>query len=266
MESESQKIIDAKFFALPFKELVEKYPDLNAFLISVDPPKFNLGDPFVLSRINSILFKEVLDLEIRVPEDFLIPSVGVRYAFCDHVVSQLKSNEAIIEIGTGASASMSLILAKKYNKNIIATEINPLAFDYARINAEANGVDEQIKFELSEGEIISRLIPPGRYSALICNPPIYEDDLTRLAKIKGWRGVKDELMGGGQDGLEFTKQLVQEVFSTEGVDIDFISLLMFNKTQLEAIISQLPEEMKYQITQINAGTRERFILMIQKQH
>ena len=264
MEIDPQKTIDAKYFSLPFKELVEKYPELNAFLISAIPPKFNLGDPFILSRINTILFKEVLDLEIRLPEDYLIPSVGVRHAFCDYVVSQLNSNETIIEIGTGASASMSLILAKKYNKSVIATEINPLALDFARINAEMNGVDEQINFKLSGGEIISELIFPGKYSALICNPPVYEEDLTRLAKTKGWRGVKDELMGGGKDGLEFTKQLINESFETEGVDIDFIALLMFNKTQIEAIVSQLSKEKQFQVIQINAGTRKRFILLINK--
>jgi methylase of polypeptide subunit release factors len=262
MEIEPHNFIDAKYFSLPFKELVEKYPDLNAFLISVDPPKFNLGDPFVLSRINTILFKEVLDLEIRVPKDFLIPSVGVRHAFCDHVVSLLESNETIIEIGTGASASMSLIFAKKYGKRVIATEINALALDFARINAEMNGVDEQIKFVLSKGEIISGIIPPGNYSALICNPPVYEDDLTRLEKIKGWRGVKDELMGGGEDGLGFTKQLIHESLKTEGVNIKFVALLMFNKTQIESILSHLPEESRFEITQIDAGTRKRFILLI----
>lgn len=265
MEIEPRKFIEAKYFSLPFKELVEKYPDLNAFLISVDPPKFNLGDPFILSRINTILFKEVLDLEIKVPEDYLIPSVGVRHAFCDYVVSQLNSNEPILEIGTGASASMSLILAKKYDRSVIATEINPLALDFARINAEMNGLDERIKFKLSKGEIISELIPPGKYSALICNPPVYEEDLTRLAKIKGWRGVKDELMGGGKDGMDFTKQLIQESFETEGVDIDFIALLMFNETQINAILSQFPKDRRFHVAQINAGTRKRFILLINKQ-
>ncbi|NPD90110.1 MAG: RlmF-related methyltransferase [Asgard group archaeon] len=264
MEIEPKKFIDAKYFSLPFKELVEKYPDLNAFLISTNPHKFNLGNSFVLSRINTVLFKEVLDLEIRVPEDYLIPSTGVRYAFCDYVVSQLKSNKTILEIGTGASASMSLILAKKYNKNVIATEINPLALDFAKINAEMNDLDEQIKFKLSNGEIISELIPQGKYSALICNPPVYEDDITRLAKKKGWRGVKDELMGGGKDGLEFTKQLIHESFETEGVEIDFIALLMFNKTQINAILSQFPKDKRFRLVQINAGTRKRFILLIDR--
>ncbi|MHA1954996.1 MAG: hypothetical protein ACW96U_13735, partial [Candidatus Heimdallarchaeaceae archaeon] len=113
-------------------------------------------------------------------------------------------------------------------------------------------------------EIISELIPNGKYSALICNPPVYEEDLTRLEKIKGWRGVKDELMGGGKDGLEFTKQLIQESFETEGVDIDFIALLMFNETQINALLSQFPKDRSHQITQINAGTRKRFILLIDK--
>jgi 23S rRNA A1618 N6-methylase RlmF len=264
MDIEPKKIIEAKYFTLPFKDLVERYPDLNAFLTSVDPPKFNLGDPFVLSRINTILFREILDLEIRVPEDFLIPSVGVRHAFCDYVVSQLKSDKVILEVGTGASASMSLILAKKYGKNIIATEINPLAFDFAKMNAEMNNLDEQIKFEMSKGEIISELIPQGHYSALICNPPIYEEDLTRLDKLKGWRGIKDELMGGGKDGLLFTNQLIKESFETEGVEIDFIALLMFNLAQIKLLLSSLPKECKYEVVQINSGTRKRFIFLIEK--
>lgn len=264
MEIEPQKVIDAKNFSLPFKELVDKYPDLNAFLISVDPPKFNLSDPFILSRINTILFKEILHLEIRVPEDYLIPSLGIRHAFCDYIVSQLKTDKTIVEIGTGASGSMSLILAKKYNCNIIATEINSLALNFARMNAETNNLSQKIKFKFSKGEVVSNIIPPGQYSTLICNPPVYEEDLTRLNKLKGWRGVKDELMGGGKDGLVFTKQLIRESFETEGVEIDFIALLIFNETQIKSILSDLPEEYRHDIVQINAGTRKRYILMISK--
>ena len=143
MELKPTYILEAKYFSLPFSSLVEEYPILNAFLISVDPPKFDLGDPRVLSLLNKYLFKEVVDLDINVPEDFLIPSLGIRHAYSDFIANRIKSNKPIIEIGTGASAAIAMILAKKYDKQVLATEINSTSFEMANANIVTNNLEDK---------------------------------------------------------------------------------------------------------------------------
>ena len=107
------KEVDAKHYTIPFKELIENHPVLNSLLISVSPPKFNLGDPLTLSQVNKCLYKEMLNLEISVPDNYLIPSLGIRYAYCDVINSLIQTNKPVIEVGTGASAAIAMILAKK---------------------------------------------------------------------------------------------------------------------------------------------------------
>ena len=110
------KEYEAKYFTLPFSKLVEKYPDLNSFLISENPPKFDLGNPKVLSILNKYLFKEVLQIDLDVPEGHLIPALGIRHVYCEIVNSLPQPQDPLIEIGTGASAALAMILAKKYKK------------------------------------------------------------------------------------------------------------------------------------------------------
>jgi len=262
MELEPSHILEAKYYSLPFSSLVEKYPILNAFLISVDPPKFDLGNPKVLSMINKYLFKEVVDLDIRVPEDFLIPSLGIRHAYCDFIADRIKSNKPIIEIGTGSSAAIALILAKKYNKQVVATEINTSSIEMAISNIITNRLENKINIITSKGEIITNLISPGNYSALVSYPPFYDADLTKLEKKRGWKGKQSELFGGKKDGLAFAKQLLHESFQDTYIDIELVSLMMMNLEQIKELFAIIPSDMKTEIIQINAGTRRRFILLV----
>ena len=262
MELKPTYILEAKYFSLPFSSLVEEYPILNAFLISVDPPKFDLGDPRVLSLLNKYLFKEVVDLDINVPEDFLIPSLGIRHAYSDFIASRMKSNKPIIEIGTGASAAIAMILAKKYNKQVVATEIDPSSIEMAIANIKVNHLENKIEIIKSEGEIIKNLIPPGEYSSLVSFPPFYDTDLTKLEKKRGWKGTPSELFGGVKDGLVFARKLLEESFQSEGIEIDVISMMLMNKEQIKELVDIVPLDRKSEIIQINAGTRKRYILVI----
>ncbi len=235
VKQEPAEIIEAKYFTLPFSLLLEKYPLLNSLLISVDPPKFDLGDPYVLSLLNKYLYKEVVGLDISIPQNHLIPSLGIRYAYCEYMNSLLKSNYHLIEIGTGASAAISMILAKLYKRNVFATEIDKESYQSAKTNIENNQLQNSVKMIQSKGEIIQDLIPDGRYSGLLCFPPIYRDDLTILSKKRGWKGTEFELIGGGKKGMDFSLKLLDEALEHRNVKIDILSLMILNKNQLSLI-------------------------------
>ncbi len=262
MVLEIEREIDAKYFTIPFDELVEENPELAIFLTSIKPAKFDLGNTDVLSKVNKCLFKSVLGLNISVPEKYLIPTLGIRYAYCDTIVSYVNSNLPFIEIGTGASAAIALILSKKYQKEVIATELNELSFSAAKKNVVANQLESFVSLLKSEGEIIENLIPEGKYASLLCYPPHYEQDLTRLEKKRGWKGTYDELIGGGEDGMNFTKNLIGEVFNSKKVQFETISVMLNNRNQIEKVLSLLPEKVENKILQLNAGTRKRFILLL----
>ncbi len=253
--------IDAKYFTIPFDELVEKNPELAIYALSVNPAKFDLGKPEVLSKINQCLFKTVLGLDLTVPKEYLIPTLGIRYAYCNAVVLRIKSPYPCLEIGTGASAAISMILAKKYQKQVIATEVNAKSFISAQNNIEKNDLVSNIKLLRSEGELVKDLIPKGKYSALFCYPPLYEKDLTRLEKKRGWKGTYDELIGGGKDGMNFINKLIEELLSPSGIVIELATLLLSSKKLLLKTMELLPKSAKTEAIQLNAGTRKRFILI-----
>ena len=258
-----KEIFEAKYFTLPFKTLLEKYPDLNMFLISENPPKFDLGDPKVLSLLNKYLFKEVLELDLDVPEGYLIPALGIRHVYCEIVNSLPQPQDPLIEIGTGASAALAMILAKKYNKKVIATEINETSINSASKNIEANSLSEYITILQSRGEIVENLLPEGNYSTLLCFPPIYDSDQTKLWKKRGWKGVESEMIGGPSDGMDFTFKLLDEALNSEKVKIQNITVMLMNEEQIRQISARFKNKLKSKIFQINAGTRKRFVLWIQ---
>jgi len=263
MKFENRSIIEAKHYGKKFADLLENFPELNAFLISVNPPKFDLGDPKVLSLLNQYLYKDIFKLEVSVPEGFLIPALGIRHVYCDIIDSITDSEDSLIEIGTGASAVLAMILAKKYKRKVLATEINETSIKSAYKNIEDNNLSEFISILQSRGEILNDLLPEGNYSSLLCYPPIYDNDQTKLRKKRGWKGVESEMFGGITNGMDFTFKLLEEALSSEKVKIKNITVMLMNEEQIRQISVKFQNRLKSKIFQINAGTRKRYVLWIQ---
>ena len=91
-----EEVIEAKYFTIPFDKLVQKNPNLAIYAISINPVRFDLGNPEVLSKINQSLYETVLDIKIKVPENYLIPTLGIRYAYCEAIISRVFSSLPII--------------------------------------------------------------------------------------------------------------------------------------------------------------------------
>jgi len=142
MLKEPLKTVEDKYLGMKFEKLVPKYLELAKYLISRNPPKFDLGDPETLSELNKCLFKELANLVIKLPKGHLIPSYSLRMAYVK-TINELLTNKninssyPIIEIGTGASAAIAMLLAK-YNKKVLATEINEISFQLAQKNVMKN--------------------------------------------------------------------------------------------------------------------------------
>jgi len=116
------------------------------------------------------------------------------YLFVNHI-PKLKGN--ILEIGCGTGI-IGISLALKGNK-VTAVDINPLAVEATKSNANSNNVD----LEILEGDMFSSV--KGRiFDAIVCNPPYlpnsedeYDDSHLALA------------VEGGPTGSEFTMSLLE---------------------------------------------------------
>ncbi len=256
--------IDSKLYGKKFSDLYKDHLTLEQYLISKDPFKFDLGDPRTLSEINRYLFKDLVGLDITISSDYLIPSASIRIVYAELLMKLINSDNKLVEIGTGATSALAMILAKKYQREIIATEINSSSFKQAKNNISKNNLDKYIILKKSEGQVIESIIPSGKYAGLVCYPPIYPDDPTKLWKIKGWKGKKSELIGGGKDGLDFTRRLIREALNTKGIHFDVITILLMNKKQIDKMINEFPN-LSIEYFVIKAGTRKRFGLVIQKE-
>lgn len=86
------------------------------------------------------------------------------FLVADHL--EVKCGERVLELGTGCG--ILAILAAKAGAEVVATDINPVALECARVNAVENGVFGRIDFRCGD------LFDPVRgelFDTIIFNPP-----------------------------------------------------------------------------------------------
>jgi len=116
---------------------------------------------------------------------------------------------SVLEIGTGSGA-IAIALAKEV-KNIflVATDISRDALVLAKENAEAAGVQHQIKFV--NGDLFDPLCPSKErkpFDLILSNPPyIVRPEIGSLAKeVRDYEPTI--ALDGGEDGLEFYRRII----------------------------------------------------------
>ncbi len=123
--------------------------------------------------------------------------------FFSHQIS-VSSGERVLDMGTGSG--VLAIVAAKAGADVVASDINPKALEYAYENAVLNGVEDQISFVLSNGfEDID-----GKFDTILFNPPFNPVPPDVEAKISS---------AGGALGVDVFKLVVQQAsdyLETEG--------------------------------------------------
>jgi methylase of polypeptide subunit release factors len=257
---------------------IKKHPNLIPFLKSTDPPRIDNYNREGLLLYNEYIAKDIYDLDINLePTKAIIPTPVLRYHFINQVLhyhnypagkeglSAINTESPeILELGTGASAIIALLAAKKFKAKVMATEVDPLYLEYARKNIERNNLQNQIKLVNSHGNYIENAIPKNmKFDFILSNPPYY--DSIRSPKVL-WGGAKHELVGNGEKGEVFILKMIEEGWNytkTPGM-IAFI-LPKTRQNTLIAVESYLNEHnFDYDIIGIQAGNRLRFVFRIYK--
>ena len=225
--------------------------------------QLDFGDSKALNYYNKAVAKVLSDLDIQVPDNHLIPAVCLRYAYAKILVDNfLKSGDKIIEIGTGASAIISQILAKSFLIECVATEINHDSFESAKNNIQNNHLTHLIQLLKSSGQILHDLVEDTHYQAILTYPPTYSEnvqDMNKLNKQRGFKGVKSEMIGGGDTGFEFTQQYLEEACK---YSIEYVTVLCLFKNHVAPSIQILEKhERSVEVIELIAGTRKRYLVI-----
>ncbi|MFT5487495.1 MAG: ribosomal protein L11 methyltransferase [Paracoccaceae bacterium] len=73
-----------------------------------------------------------------------------------------------IDIGTG-SGLLAIAVAKRFDVDVMASDIDPIAIDVARENAVINGVEDRISFAVSDGLDDARIMASAPYDLILAN-------------------------------------------------------------------------------------------------
>lgn len=230
-----------------------------------DKGRIDLGDPQALSEYNKAVAKTIANVDIELPDGFLIPTVCLRQAYLVILIDEiLQPGSTILEIGTGASAILSLLAASIHQLEVVATEINELSYKSALTNIRNNNLEDKITLLKSEGGIIDGVVDKSdKYDALICYPPTYPDKDSSTYDDKGtdlgFRGTKSEMIGGGKTGFAFIHQMISEAMSFE---IVYITVLLIFEEHVNPTVTLLNTN-NFQTKEITllAGTRKRYLVI-----
>lgn len=148
--------------------------------------------------------QEFLDFELETEPGVLIPRLDtevVAVAACD--LFKEHKGDSVLEIGCGTGA-LSIALAKKCKAKVTAVDINPLACELTKKNAEKNGV----KVDVLCGDMYEP-VKRKKYHMIISNPPyIKSDEIPFLMpEVKDFEPI--EALDGGKDGLDFYRKIVE---------------------------------------------------------
>jgi HemK-related putative methylase len=120
----------------------------------------------------------------------------------------------VLDLCTGGG--MIALFAAKSGAKVIATDINPRAIEFARLNAKFNGLEERIDFRIGN---LFEPVKEIRFDIILVNPPF-------KSIPDGW--PKFLHSNGGRNGSEILKEIIAKVpqyLETDGV-FSFIAYVL----------------------------------------
>ena len=121
---------------------------------------------------------------------------------------------SILDLCTG-SGCLALALAKEFpHAKVYGTDISGVAIEYARKNADINGIKNVTFLQGSLLEPLRDLFAvhhsPFTFDLIVSNPPyIKKDDIKTLQpEIKDWEPIV--ALDGGEDGLNYSRAIIPE--------------------------------------------------------
>lgn len=153
-------------------------------------------------------FQDFYGYKIAVNENVLIPRPETE-ELCAKALEYLTDNNSgkeVLDLCTGSGA-IAIVIKKKSDASVTASDISENALDVAKANALNNGVE--INFVRSD--MFEKI--DGKFDMIISNPPYIESgEIAKLDdSVKKFEPIS--ALDGGADGLKFYRILAAEALS-----------------------------------------------------
>ncbi|MBM17732.1 MAG: protein-(glutamine-N5) methyltransferase, release factor-specific [Epsilonproteobacteria bacterium] len=201
LEAITQKDKASLLYAPQNRIITEHRATINNWILQITENNMPLA-----YLIGSVPF---LDLTIKVKPPILIPRQETE-EWVNNAIEQLKplnkSIQSILDIGTG-SGCIALAFAKNFpNAHITAADINPLALQLARYNAQHNNISN---ISFVESDTFNNISSKKCFDIIVSNPPYInpEDKTTMMPQVIEWES--HAALFAEDNGLQITEQIIQ---------------------------------------------------------
>ena len=141
----------------------------------------------------------------------------------------------VLDLCTG-NGSLAVLAAMAWPEvQVTGADISPDALAVARINVDKHGLQDRIQLHLSDG--LAAL--PGPWDLILCNPP-YVNAASMAALPAEYRAEPELALAGGNDGMDFVRQLFAAAPACMSEDAVIILEIGNERAYFEAAFPQLP--------------------------
>ena len=273
-----------------FAMLASKYPDFCQewrAMKQVKGPLASKATPaFQRALTRSILhFHFGLQLPL-LPDDRLCPPVPNRWFYCEWVLQEVmpsltnpmhfettyKVTNVGLDVGTGASAIYPLLLLSQDSKlHMLASEIDTMSIQSAKINCEANGLQDRVTLipitdssNLVGGPLSQALAKANvtNLDFIVTNPPFFDERPSERADGRERTPMTDTegLYPGGEVG--WVLDVLRDSLTTL-TNIGWYSTMLSKKASfqtLERILTNFLGPGHVRSTEFNVGSMTRWFL------
>lgn len=95
----------------------------------------------------------------------VMPITGMSHLLGEAVLAEVREDDRVLDMGTGCG--VNAVLAASRAREVLAVDVNPVAVQAARANAERNGVADRV--EVHESDVFSAV--DGRFDLMVFDPP-----------------------------------------------------------------------------------------------
>jgi release factor glutamine methyltransferase len=143
-------------------------------------------------------------IELAVDSRVLIPRPETEHLV--EAVLDLPRGARVCDVGTGSGAIALALKAERPDLEVVATDASGEALEVARANAAALGLD----VAFFEGDLLADV--PGRFDAVVSNPPYVEDGVQLAPEIVRFEPAL--ALRAGPDGLDVIRRLLPAAGAT----------------------------------------------------
>lgn len=179
----------------PFVSLEEE--ELSLYKSFIQKRKENIPTAYITGQ------KEWCGMNLYVDENVLIPRDETE-VLCDHIKTQIKKAEKIIDVGTGSGA-MALFLKMIFpSAHILGLDISPAALQVAQKNADQYGFE----VEWICSNLLEKISPGSKGDLMVANLPYLPTGYPLSREVQKEPSLA---LFAGKDGLDLIRQLEKEI-------------------------------------------------------